>query len=334
MKPRRLLMITSAVCLAAASSLPAKAADTIRVLCPVWSGFAPVMVAQDLGYFKKQNLNVSVTFEDDVPTIMAAMDRGDADMAMFTVGEYQDVPKGLTSGKIIGEIDESLGGDGTVADGSIHTAADLKGKVLAESPTLPAMLLVQMDLKKAGLSLKDVQLRESDAGDAVAIFANKDVAAVTTSEPQMSQTVDQNPQRHPHIISSSAEYPGYVVDIIDVRAADLKADPQKYVRFLTALYQATAYYETNAASFSKLAAPHYGLSTSAFEQSLKGLHYIDYNDALKALGEPGTPGALYNIFNTIMELNLENGAATQKLLPANSIDNSIIAQVKPAEIKQ
>ncbi|GAN80334.1 ABC transporter substrate-binding protein [Acidocella aminolytica] len=334
MKFRRILMATSAVFLAVAAALPAKADDTIRVLSPVWSGFAPVMVAQDLGYYKKEGLNVSVTFEDDVPTIMAALNRGDIDMAMFTVGEYQDLPKGLTGGTIIGEVDESLGGDGTVADGSIKTAADLKGKILAESPTLPAMLLLQMDLKKAGLSLKDVQLRESEAGDAVAIFSNKEVAAVATSEPQMSQTVQQNPQRHPHIISSSAEYPGYVVDIIEVRTADLKAHPEKYVKLLTGMYQATAYFEKDQAGFAKLAAPHYSLSTTDFLQSLKGVHYIDYQDAVAALGKPGSPGALYNIFNTIMELNLENGAATQKLSAVSSIDNSIIAKVTPEAVKQ
>ena len=160
MKLRRLLMITSAVCLAAASSLPAKAADTIRVLCPVWSGFAPIMVAQDLGYFKKQNLNVSVTFEDDVPTIMAAMDRGDADMAMFTVGEYQDVPKGLTSGKIIGEIDESLRwrrhSRGWLDPYSCRPQGQNPGRIADPAGDASAT----NGFEKAGLSLKDVQLRE------------------------------------------------------------------------------------------------------------------------------------------------------------------------------
>jgi len=31
----------------------ARAADTIRILTPTWLGFAPVLVAKDLGYFAK-----------------------------------------------------------------------------------------------------------------------------------------------------------------------------------------------------------------------------------------------------------------------------------------
>ena len=60
---------------------------------------------------------------------------------MRTVGEHQGRPRTPeTQGTIIGTIDISLGGDGVVADGSIKTAADLKGKVFAAEPNvyLPA----------------------------------------------------------------------------------------------------------------------------------------------------------------------------------------------------
>jgi NitT/TauT family transport system substrate-binding protein len=311
----------------------ARADNRIRVLCPVWSGFAPILVAQDLGYFKRQGLDVSVKFEDDVPTILAALDRGDIEMHMFTIGEFQDRPKGLTGGKIISEIDESLGGDGTVADGSIKTVADLKGKTLVEVPTLPALILLMLDLKKVGLSLKDVKLRSSEAADAVAVFSDKSVSAVASSEPQLSQTIKQNPTRNGHIISSSKEYPGYIADIISVRRNDLQANPEKYVKFLTALYQATAYFETHPREFIKLAAPHYNLSVEDFQKSITGtLVYEDYAAAAKAMGKPGAPGDIYSVFNTIMGLNLESGAAQQRISPEDSIDNSIIAKVDPKDI--
>jgi NitT/TauT family transport system substrate-binding protein len=192
----------------AIGALPAPAADQIRILIPVWSGFAPVVVAQDKGYFKDMNLDVSVKFEDDLPTAIATIDSDNIDVFLRTIGEYQQRPASVKQGGIIiGEIDQSLGGDGTVADGSIKTVADLKGKILAEAPTLPAVLLLQMDLKKVGLSLKDLSLKTSDPGDAVATFADPSVAAVATSEPYMSQTVKQNPGRNAHILSSSKDYP-------------------------------------------------------------------------------------------------------------------------------
>jgi NitT/TauT family transport system substrate-binding protein len=124
-------------------------------MCPVWSGFAPLLVANDLGYYKDEGLDVDVRFEDDRSNVMAAMERGDIDVDLRTIGEYQARPRTpATDGIIVGTIDQSLGGDGVVADGSINTVADLKGKTVAELPTLPALLVLQLDLKNAGLSLR------------------------------------------------------------------------------------------------------------------------------------------------------------------------------------
>ena len=113
---------------------PAQAADTIRVLSPTWPGFAPVLVASDLGYFKEMGLTVDMKFEDDRANVMAAMARGDIEVDMRTVGEHQGRPRDAsTPGIIIGTIDKSLGGDGVIADGSITSVADLKGKTIAGS---------------------------------------------------------------------------------------------------------------------------------------------------------------------------------------------------------
>ena len=38
------------------ATVTAQAADKIRILSPTWSGYAPVFVASDLGYFKALGL--------------------------------------------------------------------------------------------------------------------------------------------------------------------------------------------------------------------------------------------------------------------------------------
>jgi NitT/TauT family transport system substrate-binding protein len=47
------------------------------------------------------------------------------------------------------------------------------------------------------------------------------------------------------------------------------------------------------------------------------------------IGTPGKPGKLYGIFDTVMQLNLENGAAETKLSAASQIDPSVLAAVSP-----
>ncbi len=320
--------------LATFSAEPARADNQIRILCPTWSGFAPVFVANDLGYFKQLGIAVDIKFEDERPNVMAAMAHGDIEMDMRTVGEYQGRPRDeATPGIIIGTIDESLGGDGVIIDGAVKSAADLKGKIVASEPNIPGRLLLQLELKKSGLSLKDVEIKEISTADTVPVFNDSSIAAIATFEPFLSQTIDKDAARKPHVLVSSRDYPGLIVDTLIVRQDDLEANPDKYRKFLIGLYKAAAYFKTDRADFIKRAAPSFNLTPKDFEESIEGsLVYTSYERAAELMGKPGAPGALYPTFATVMQLNLENGAADHELKAEKQIDNSIIGKVSAADI--
>jgi NitT/TauT family transport system substrate-binding protein len=335
MKHFRGLLALGAATAFLASAATAKAEDTIRILCPTWSGYAPVFVASDLGYFKAMGLTVDLKFDDERADVMAAMARGDIEMDMRTVGEYQGRPRDpSTPGIIIGTIDESLGGDGVVADGSIKSVQDLKGKIVASELNIPGRLLLQLELHKYGMTLKDVQLKEIATADTVSVFADSSVSAVVSYQPYLSQALKVDSFRKPTEIVSSATYPGYIVDVIIVRADDLKKNPQKYRNFLIGIYKAIDYYNTNPDGFIKLAAPHYQLSAADFKASIDGsLVYTGLSDTQKEMGTPADPGTLYGVFDTLMGLNLENGAADHKLSAKASIDSSVISTISQSDLK-
>jgi NitT/TauT family transport system substrate-binding protein len=313
--------------LAAVASAPALADDNIRILAPTWPGFAPVLVANDLGYFKDEGITIDMKFEDDRSNVLAAFARGDIEVDMRTVGEHQGRPRDAsTPGIIIGTIDESLGGDGVIVDETIQTVADMKGKNVAVEPNIPARLLLQLELKKAGMSLKDVNLKEIATADTVAVFSDSSVPVVATYEPFMSQAVKNLPDRKGRILISSKDYPGIIIDIITARQDDLKANPEKYRKFLRATYKAVDYYKSNPAEFIRLAAPHYNLSEAEVKEILDtSLVYTDLKTAQGYIGSPGSPGKLYGIFDTVMDLNLDYGAADTKLDAAQQIDPSVIS---------
>ncbi len=324
-----------ALCATVASATTSRADDKIRILCPTWSGYAPIFVAQDLGYFKTLGVTVSIRFDDERADVMAAMARRDIEMDLRTVGEFQGRPREeSTPGVIIGTIDESLGGDGVVADGAIASVADLKGKTVAAEINIPARLLLQLELRKAGLSLKDLTLKEIATADSVAVFADASVAAVATYQPYLSQTLKNGAARKPKEIVSSSDYPGYITDVIIVRQDDLAANPGKYAAFLRGIYRAVRYFETNPDDFIKLSAPHYNLSPEDFRASIDGsLRYTNLATSQALLGTPSAPGELANIFETVMGLNLENGAADHRLTAAKSIDSAAIAGLSAADVK-
>ena len=314
---------------AAALSFIATAAladDKIRILCPTWPGFAPIHAARDLGYFKEEGLEVDVKFEDDRANVMAAMERGDIDMDLRTVGEHQGRPRDeKTPGVIIGTIDQSLGGDGVIADSSINSAADLKGKVLAAEINIPARLILQLKLKEAGLTLKDLTIKDIATADTVAIFSDNSITAVATYEPYMTQAVKNSGRAGSKVLFSSKDTPGLITDIISVRQDDLAANPEKYRKFLRGIYRAIDYSKKEPKKYAALVAPAFNLQPADIEDIVNGsIAYTTYEDAVAYMGAPGGTGKLHTIFDTVMALNLENGAADNKLLAAQQINNSVI----------
>ncbi|HUQ35613.1 MAG TPA: ABC transporter substrate-binding protein [Aestuariivirga sp.] len=308
---------------------PALSAETIRMLAPTWLGFAPVHVANDLGCFKEEGLEVDYKFEDDRSNVLAAYARGDIEVDMRTVGEHQGRPRDETTpGVIIGTIDESVGGDGVITDDSIKSVADLKGKTVAAEPNIPARLLLQMELKKAGLSLSDLQIKDIATADTGAIFSDSSISAIATYEPFMSQAVKTSNRPGARVFFSSKDYRGIIVDVITARKDDLAAKPQKYASFLKCIYKAVDYSKDEPEKFAELAAPHFGLTPGDVKEILAtSLAYTSREEAAAYLGKAGARGTLHDIFDTVMTLNIDNGAADNKLDSTLQIDNSVINSI-------
>jgi NitT/TauT family transport system substrate-binding protein len=305
----------------------AKAEDTIRILCPTWSGYAPLFVANELGYYKKLGLHVTVKFDDEKADVMAAMARKDIEMELRTVDDYVSRPRtASTPGIIIGTIDESRGGDAVVAGGGVTDVAQLKGKAVAADTSAPALLLLQIELKKKGLTLKDLMLKSINVPDSVTVFADSSITAITTYQPFLSQLMKVDSARKPKMLLSSADFPHYITDVFIARNDDLKAHPLAYRHFLQATYQAIDEFKKDRATFLKVAAPHFGLSPADFAASIDGnLIYTDEPLAKSLMGTPSAPGTLFGVFNTIMQLELENGRAEAKLSATSAIDPATVA---------
>ncbi|AZO00918.1 myristoyl transferase [Mesorhizobium sp. M9A.F.Ca.ET.002.03.1.2] len=323
------LRIALSAALVLASSQFAFSADQIRILAPTWLGFAPVHIAGDLGCFAGKDLDVSIKFEDDLTNVMAAMARGDIEMQMRSVGEYQGRPRDAsTPGIIIGTIDESVGGDGVITDDKIKTVADLKGKVVAAEPNIPSRLLLQMELKQAGLSLKDLQIKDIATADTGAVFVDDSIAAIATYEPFMSQALKASTRPGARMLVSSKDHRGIIIDAIIARNDDFEANPDKYAKFLGCIYEAVDFLKAEPEKFADMASKHFGLTAAEVTEIVdSSLSYTTLAESLAYMGKPGEKGTLHGIFETVMDLNLENGAADNKLVATEQIDNSAINKV-------
>ncbi len=329
-----LLCLATSLAAAGLAVSPASAAvgqkDKITCMYPVWVGFGPVHLANELGYFKEEGIEVEEILDDDMPNAMAAMERGDIDCYLRTVGEYQGLGRRKeTQGIIIGTIDMSTGGDGWAADQSIKSVCDLKGKSIAVEPNLPARLILQMALKKdCNLSIKDTTLADIAAADAIGIFSDPKVAAVGTYEPVLSQVVAAHQERGAHILVSSKDQKDLILDIIMAHTGELKANPDKYVKFLRAIYRAIDYFNSNQEAAIPIIAKQFSITADDFKATLPNFRYTPLAEAKDFIGTVDKEGRVYEIFNEAMELNLEFGSSDVKLNPEDHIDRAIINKVQ------
>lgn len=307
------------------TAAPAVADDVIRCVYPFWFGFAPVPVAQELGYFEEEGLEVLTVFDNDRANVLPAFETGDIDCTMRTIGEYMSRPRtAATPGTIIGTIDVSVGADGVVAAPGIDDVADLVGKVFAGEINHPGTVMTQHALAEKGLGLDQVEMRLINTDDSIAVFEDPGVAAVATWEPMMSNIVENTSRSGAKILLTSADFNGLITDVIIVRDADLAADPEKYRKFLRGIYRAVALYESDPAAFLAAAAPAFDVTPDEMAADLGGVQYTNYEQSVAFLGTEAAPGKLAEIFADLNAINLSLDLQDTALVYERQVDPSLL----------
>ena len=301
--PRQFLMAAGMAAALLVAAAPAQA-DEIRCAYPYWFGFAPVPVAIGMGYFEEEGLEVTTVYDNDRANVMPALESGDLDCTMRTIGEHMSRPLEADSNLVvIGTVDVSLGADGVVAAGDIQSVEDLVGKTFAGEINHPGTLMVAHGLSEAGFSLDDVDLRLIATDDSAAVFEDDSVAAVATWEPMMSEIVANSARDGAHILLDSSDFNGLITDVIIVRKDDYEANPEKYAKFLRGIYRAVDLFDNDPEQFLEIAAPAFEVTADQMAIDIQGLTYTSYEEAIEFMGADG-PRTLEPIVDSLNEINV------------------------------
>ncbi len=284
----------------------AKAEELIRCAYPYWFGFAPVPVAMALGYYKEEGLKVTTVFDNDRANVLPALETGDLDCTMRTIGEHMSRPLAPDSDLVvIGVIDVSVGADGVVSAPGIDKVTDLVGKTFAGEINHPGTIMTAHALKQAGYDFnKDVNVRLIATDDASAVFEDSEVAAVATWEPMLSEIVANTSRKGSKILLSSADFNGLITDVIIVNKKDYQANRAKYATFMRGIYRAVDLYNKDPEKFLAAAAPTYDVTPDQMKADLGGVYYTSYEDALEFFGIGQSP-KLKDVIDSLNTINVD-----------------------------
>ena len=303
---------------------PAQAGDLIKCAYPYWFGFAPTLVAQDLGYFAEEGLEVDSVFDNDRANVYPPLETGDIQCTMRTIGEHMARPLEADSNfVVIGVIDVSVGADGVVAAPGIDKPTDLIGKTFAGEINHPGTLMLAHALKQAGSSLSEVDIRLIATDDGQAVFEDPAISAVATWEPMLSGIVATTARKGSKILLSSKDFDGLITDVVIVNKKDYLANREKYAAMMRGIYRAVDLYNKDPEKFLASAAPQYDVTPDVMKGDLGGVYYTSYEDALDFFGVGERSPKLKSVVDSLNVINVDLDLADAAIPYEAMVDPSL-----------
>ncbi len=142
------------------------------------------------GYMEEEGITVELTEFQDGPTIIAAMESGSIDIGYIGQGAHKLCINGQAT---IFALSHISNGDALIGGEGIASIEDLKGKKVAYSSGSSSEDILLNSLKKAGMTMDDIQALDMDASAIVTAMLSGGVDACATWSPNSLKILEEMP---------------------------------------------------------------------------------------------------------------------------------------------
>ncbi|MEE8212838.1 MAG: ABC transporter substrate-binding protein [Acidiferrobacterales bacterium] len=321
MKRMRLITCLCAAVVTLFLSSQGSSAKPLRISYAIWVGNGPFFVAEQKGFFANEGVEVEMInaeiggaqqlFDRQVDAMPASIDTGVV---------YVESDERLVCALAL---DESLGGDGIVANDDIGTIADLEGKVVAfQSRTTPQFYLNVL-LEEAGLSEADIEVVDLGGQDAGEAFLLQEVDAAVTWEPWLSQGKNVD---HGHLLSDSSQHPGLIVDCLFTTPDVFNERKAEFQALARAWDAAVAYIDAHPEEANAIMAREVGgwlEDPAVFADTLDGIRFYDAERNREYFGTPENPGQVYDTVQKVIDVYSHVGLLEADVTPADFVAHGV-----------
>ena len=311
--------------LALGASLAFAAGPTpLKIGTVVWIGYGPFYVADALDLYKKYNLKVSLQVFTDPALIPPAIASGAVDGGMLT---YDQVIGQVATGqiqKVVMPIDYSNGGDAVVADASIKTVKDFKGKKIGYNPLSPSDFLLSYALKTNGLTEKDITPVSMTPEAVPAAMASGQMPIGVTYEPSLSQILSQGGGKKFKVVFSSKDAPGLIADVLVFDQKVIKAKPAEITGIMKAYLDGMAYMKAKPDDAAKIIGKFMGVSAAEVKEQLSGVYNIPLAEMPKAFAKSTATTSYYGSGDIIAKLLKDKGQIAKIPATEDTFDASFV----------
>lgn len=240
-----------------------------------WTGYAPMFIAQEEGFFKDKGIDMEIQVIEDESTYASLITNGqiqflataqDPNIKMFANG---------ANSRYVLTMDKSFGADALVAGANIKTLDDLKGKTVALDKSASSYYFFLKALED-GSTLKEEDINVQDMGDtteAGVAFMGGQVDAAIMWEPELSEALDE--VEGAHTVVTSKDYPDTISDSLVVNTAFAEENPDIVEAVAECWYEAIDFMKENPEKANELMASGFEEVTAEdIANDINGLEFI------------------------------------------------------------
>lgn len=282
--------------------------DSIRIGSNRWLGYAPIYLADDLGWTAPSGIRL-VEYPNTTG-VLRGFRNGMLDAAMLTLDEtllLQDSAAELDL-EIILVTNVSAGADALFARAPLTNLKDLAGhRIGVENTALGAYFLSRV-LDQAGLRIDDLQVVSLPVHEQAAAFAAGDVDAVITFASE-GPTLESKGARR---IFDSRRLPGEIVDVLVVDRQRVTREQRRRLRALW--FDALRTWQDNRGETDPRLHARLGLTPMALQVTLDGLLMGDRAVNLQWFDEGQLQQSIGQLSQYLRERRLLNGSNPVNLI--------------------
>lgn len=245
---KRLLSVVLTVVMAAsllAGCGKSSAANKVSMAFCTWTGYSPMFIAKENGYFEEAGIDMDIQIIEDESTYTSLITNGSIQFLATAVDPNIKMYANGADDRYLLTMDSSNGADALVATADIKTLDDLAGRTLALDKSASSYYFFLTALEKDS-SLTEADIDVLDMGDtteAGLAFMAGTVDAAVMWEPELSEALES--VEGAHTVIDSSDYPNTIMDSLVVNTTFAAENPETVDAVVECWYKAVDFMNEN-----------------------------------------------------------------------------------------
>lgn len=224
--------------------------------------------------------------------------------------------------KIVLVLDYSSGADAIIVQRNIRSIVNLKNKTVALKTGSILHFLLLDALHKNHLGEEDITILNTSTEKGIDMFLKKEVDAIVSWPPYIYQAMAKGG----HVVYSSKNIPGEIVDTLSIRESFLKKHREECVKFIIAYLNTIEWSTKHLDEGNAIINKSYKSRIENFKNDITNIQLTGPKENQIAFGTAQKPEAIYIEFNQLMQFFVDQKVIASPINTNQLIDHTLFLE--------